>query len=329
MGDFTSGQRLRAWNRHLGNIGPGDALSGADVAALAQRFDVSPAQIGNAVTVARLISPGGPDRATLEAVLTPTYKILKGDSIPPPVFEPGCYLPEVVNTSVDLEAVAGRLAAWKPGAHPGISLCLYGAPGTGKSEYVRYLAHRMDRPLVVRWCSDILSKWLGESEQNIAQAFTEARTEGAVLLFDEADSFLRDRRDAVRSWEMTQVNEFLQQLETFPGVVACTTNVFRSLDQAALRRFTFKIPFHFLLPAQAKLLFARTLARLTGEAVAGTDADVARELVRIVNLTPGDFAAVARRLSALGEKPTATRLLAELRAEVDVKENAPRGIGFG
>lgn len=85
--------------------------------------------------------------------------------------------------------------------------------------------------------SDIESCWVGVTEQNIADAFEEARKDGAVLLFDEADSFLLDRRSATRSWEMTKVNEFLQQMEVFPGVVACTTNLMDTLDQASLRRF--------------------------------------------------------------------------------------------
>jgi SpoVK/Ycf46/Vps4 family AAA+-type ATPase len=231
----------------------------------------------------------------------------------------------VVNTPVDLEALVNRLSTWTPGEGPGLSLCLYGPPGTGKSEYVRYLAHRMGRPLLLRRCSDLLSCWLGESERNIAEAFEEAHAERAVLLFDEADGFLQDRRTATRSWEVTLTNELLQQLEAFPGVVACTTNLFRNLDQAALRRFTFKVPFGFLRPEQAATLFAAALVELEGT---GTADDAGPALARMATLTPGDFAAVVRRLRALRERPSALRLLAELDSEVRVKELAPGRIGF-
>ena len=110
---------------------------------------------------------------------------------------------------------------------------------------MKYLAWRSERPLVYRRVSDLVSCYVGQTERNIAAAFEEARQDGSILLFDEADSFLRDRRGAVRSWEVTQVNEFLQQLESFPGIVACTTNLWRDIDEAALRRFVFKLELLF------------------------------------------------------------------------------------
>jgi SpoVK/Ycf46/Vps4 family AAA+-type ATPase len=72
-----------------------------------------------------------------------------------------------------------------------------------------------------------------------------------VLLLDEADSFLRSRRLAERNYEVTEVNEMLQGMERFAGVFICTTNLFEDLDEAALRRFTFKIRFHPLNPSSA------------------------------------------------------------------------------
>jgi transitional endoplasmic reticulum ATPase len=319
VGPLTAGQRRRAWLKHLGG---GSELTEVDVEALSRRYELSPAHIGGAVAAARLAGPGRVDRATLEAVLKPAEKVLLGRKAPPADFDVRQYRPEAINTPVDLEALAQRLASWRPGEGPGVSLCLFGPPGTGKSAYVRYLAHRMERPLVLRRASDLLGCWLGETEKNLAAAFEEARQEDGVLLFDEADSFLRDRRTAVRSWEVTQTNEFLQQLEVFPGLVACTTNLFRDLDQAALRRFTFKVPFQYLRAGQAAALFRAALAELGAGGEAGT------ELARLVNLTPGDFAAVVRRLRTLREPVSAGRLLAELRAEALVKDAAPSRIGF-
>jgi SpoVK/Ycf46/Vps4 family AAA+-type ATPase len=320
VGAHGASQRRRAWVKHLG----GDTvLPASDIELLAQRFAVSPGQIGTAVTTVRLASGGAVDRPTLEAVLGPTEKVLSGVRAGAPPFEPSRYFPDVLNTAlVDLEDVAARLTRTRPGT--GISLCLYGPPGTGKSAYVRYLAHRMDRPLVARRVSDLMSKWVGETEKNIAEAFEESRKDNAVLLFDEADSFLQDRRNAFASWEVSRVNELLQQMEGFTGVFACTTNLFANLDQASLRRFMFKIPFHFLRSDQAMLMFRRTLADLAGE---GAD-DAVAELARMTNLTPGDFAAVARRLNALGEPCTPRRLLAELWTEVRAKEGATTPIGF-
>ena len=73
--------------------------------------------------------------------------------------------------------------------------------------------------------SDLISKWVGESEQNIAAAFAEARWKKMLLVIDEADSFLQDRRHAHRSWEVTQVNEMLTQMESHPLPFVCTTNL--------------------------------------------------------------------------------------------------------
>lgn len=77
--------------------------------------------------------------------------------------------------------------------------------------------------------------------KNIASAFSEAERDNAVLLIDEVDSFLRDRRDAKASWEVTQVNEMLTQMEQFQGVLIASTNLIEGFDQAALRRFDLKL----------------------------------------------------------------------------------------
>lgn len=321
------GQRRRAWQLHLGGL---HRLAEADVDALAERFTVSPAQIATAVGAARLVSPPeGPDRSAVEAVAAPLEKLVSGRDVTRlQAFDSGHYRLDAVSTPADLGALASRLEAWRPN-DGGISLCLHGPSGTGKSELVKYLAWRMGRPLLVKRVSDLQSPWVGVCERNIAEAFREAEDDGAVLLFDEADSFLRDRRGAERSWEVSQVNEFLQQLEATAGIVACTTNLFRELDQAALRRFVFKIPFVYLRADQALLLFKGQLGAFLSEPLdAHGERAISRELGRFATLTPGDFAAVQRRLRALGGTSTAERLCAELRAEVEVKDAAPRAIGF-
>jgi SpoVK/Ycf46/Vps4 family AAA+-type ATPase len=156
--------------------------------------------------------------------------------------------------------------------------------------------------------SDILSMWVGVAEKNIAEAFDEAARDDAILLFDEADSFLQDRRGAVRSWEVTQVNEFLQQLEAHRGIVACTTNLFKNLDQASLRRFTFKVEFRFLDAARARSLFRAYFGSLTEEVV--SDDWPAHEAARPVRYSPDDGEGPERPTSGsawppAGGRPTA------------------------
>lgn len=321
-------QRARVLARHLG---AGTALTTDDVDAIAQRFETSPAQFASAVSVAGLLAPDGtPSRHHLETVLAPMEKLLSGaDPSRRPIFDTRSYRLDALNSPADLLGIAEQLTQWKPGAAPGVSLCLYGPPGTGKSEYVKFLAHCMGRPVVYRRASDLLSKWLGQSERQIAEAFRAAERDDAVLLFDEVDSFLRDRRGATHSWEVTQVNEFLQQLESFQGIVACTTNLWQGLDEASLRRFVFKIEFRHATTEQAMTLFRSVFDPLLASPLGDADErEVRAALGRLNSLAPGDFAAVSRRTRALGQRPSASELVDALADEVRVKRGATRPIGF-
>ena len=96
--------------------------------------------------------------------------------------------------------------------------------------------------------------WVGGTEKNIAECFRQAETDGAILLIDEIEGFLQDRREARHSWEITGVNEMLTQMESFPGIFIASTNLRDNLDQAALRRFDMKIKFDYLLPHQSRTL---------------------------------------------------------------------------
>ncbi|HVB15280.1 MAG TPA: AAA family ATPase, partial [Stellaceae bacterium] len=110
--------------------------------------------------------------------------------------------PALVNCGVDLAALAERLT--RPGAPAGWSLCVHGLPGTGKSQFARHLAARLGLEVMQQRASDLLSMWVGGSEKAIAAAFAAARSQRAMLIFDEADSLLSDRREASHSWEVTQ-----------------------------------------------------------------------------------------------------------------------------
>ena len=140
---------------------------------------------------------------------------------------------------------------------PRMNILLFGPPGTGKTEFVKYLGRELDRRVVVVKGSDLLSKWVGESEQNIAKAFRRAEAEHAILFFDEVDGLLQDRANATRSWEITQVNELLQQMENFDGIMVAATNFSKNLDPATMRRFTFKLEFGYLDDAGKKSFFER------------------------------------------------------------------------
>jgi len=208
------------------------------------------------------------------------------------------------------------------------TLCLHGAPGTGKTALAEHIAQELHKPLMIRQTSDIASKYVGETEQNMARMFEEAATEGAVLLLDEADSFLRSRRLAERNYEITEVNEMLQGMERHAGIFICTTNLFDELDEAALRRFTFKIRFHPLTAEQRQRMF---VAEALGGAAEGLTPEQRQRLAALDQLVPGDFAAVQRQVAILGDalEPDAflTQLEGEHRLKPEVRQR--RDMGFG
>lgn len=166
--------------------------------------------------------------------------------------------------------------------------------------------------------------WVGGSEENIARAFREATQDEALLLIDEVDSFLQDRRGAQRGWEVSLVNEMLTQIESFSGVFIASTNLMSGLDQAALRRFDLKVKFDFLRPEQASELFRRHCAKLN---FPEPPPDLLARVVRIRQLTPGDFAAVLRQ-HRFRRFESASALVMALEAECMVKENGKASIGF-
>ena len=204
---------------------------------------------------------------------------------------------------------------------PRMNLLLHGPPGTGKTELVKYLARAVDAPLSVRMGSDLLSMWVGGTEQNIREAFEEAEAEDAILFLDEIDGLVQDRRGASQNWEVTKVNELLHRMENFRGVMVGATNFFENLDAAVLRRFTFKLSFGYLDDAGKRLFFGRMFGTpLSPEETARLD--------RIANLSPGDFRTVRQSLHYLGGEATNEMRLGELEREAALKKGAPRRIGF-
>jgi transitional endoplasmic reticulum ATPase len=225
------------------------------------------------------------------------------------------------NASIDVEKIIAGLKSKPRG-----TFCFYGPAGTGKSEYARHITDAIGKPLLVRRASDILSMWVGVAEKNIAQMFAEARQQEAVLVLDEADSFLADRRDAQRSWEVTQVNELLTQMEAFEGIFVCTTNLMEKLDQASLRRFAFKVKFDFLNPDQRWKMFLNELVRLGGNSEFDTNWE--SQVRGLDKLTPGDFSVAARQFDVMDIQVTPGELFRLLQEECNVKGSPTGKIGF-
>jgi transitional endoplasmic reticulum ATPase len=215
------------------------------------RTPAPPALIDNAIFCATHIRGSASDA---QEILSSSLRALGRREAPT---EPASipFDPTLSSADVDLAQLADQVARSPARA---LSFCLSGPPGAGKSAYARHLAGRLDLDVLEKRFSDLTSMWLGESEKAIAAAFEEAADLRAFLIIDDADSLLRDRLAAQHSWEITQVNEMLTQMERHPYPYACTTNAPELLDVAAARRFLFKVRF---LPMTADQSQRRSGAR--------------------------------------------------------------------
>ncbi|MBK5938244.1 AAA family ATPase [Halochromatium roseum] len=262
--------------------------------------------------------------ADLERVLNSTLQAMGHPLLPRArASEVMPYRLQCLNADQDLLALEQGLRR-----DPRARICCYGPSGTGKSAYGAALAERLRRPLLVKRASDLLSPLLGGTEMNLARMFREADQARAVLVLDEADSFLRDRREARAHWEVTQVNELLVQMEAFDGLFIVSTNLIETLDRAALRRFDLKIHFDYLRPEQAWTLFGDCL-RQTGGRLTQPQHWQAR-LADLRGLTPGDFATLVRAQRLASRPLTPQTLYDGLVAEIALKEpeQTRRPIGF-
>jgi len=291
---------------------------------LSQQEALTPAQIEKAAKILRYAGlPKGQRESTLRHVVDNSMLLLEQRKTEVAV-EPGeeYYHITYLNADCDLDVLRQQL---KSADHVRGAFCFYGPPGTGKTAFAQFLARDGKRRLLTRRASDILSPYVGESEQKIAAMFAQAKEEGAMLLLDEADSFLAERRSARQSWEVTAVNEMLVQMERFEGLFICSTNLMERLDAASLRRFALKIKFDYLKPEQRWQLFLSHLPKRSLR----QEKEIRTALDRLSRLTPGDFATVRRRAQLFNETLTADLLLSRLKEECTSKSaTLIRPIGF-
>ena len=235
----------------------------------------------------------------------------------------------VLNTSIPAQEIVGMVQnaiandRKSHGKEKGIRILFYGLSGSGKTNLAHYIAESLGKGIITKNASDILGMLVGESEKNIAKAFEEAKKQKKILLFDEVDSFFRERSYASQGWEITQVNEFLTQMEKFEGIVICTTNLRNIMDKAMQRRFHIMVEFKALKNEGVESLLGKYFPHFDFN-----EEDI-RRISRFQSATPGDFGNLSSRLRFMNQKKVTEKYITdELCKMQEEKELGKRSIGF-
>ncbi|HET7505128.1 MAG TPA: ATP-binding protein [Kofleriaceae bacterium] len=269
--------RERAWHAALLPHGvAGEAVE------LAARYVIGPGAIAEVVAEAARYAgaAGGPvDRDALEASVGRRLSLrlgTYGTVVHRKARFSELVLPDdVIDTLHDMIAMvrerAQILERWGYQRHLGISrgvAGLYsGEPGTGKTMAASVVASELGLELVRIDLSAVVSKYVGETEKNLAKIFDEAQDAHAMLLFDEADSLFGKRTElktAQDRFANLEVNYILQRMESFDGVSVLTTNAESSIDPALQRRLNFRIRFPEPEPDERARLWRQLLPPQAG-----------------------------------------------------------------
>lgn len=327
---LNASQRTAIWRNNVKQLKLSRLISAPLIEKLAEKYETS---AGGITQVLQNVTDMKPSLDTCEALIDQLMKPhceLLGIRTDQTFSVAKDYSLEglTIDGDIPLEKIVGAVRSFQThrshdADRPRMNLLLSGPPGSGKTEFVKYLGGVLKTKVIVKTGSDILSMWVGGTEKNIKKAFEEAASEQAILFIDEIDGLMQTRERAQRAWEVTQVNELLQRMENFDGVMIAATNLYQNLDTASVRRFTFKLNFDYL-NRDGKVVFFEKMFRscLTASEVQALD--------RICDLTPGDFRTVRQSLYYLGDTVTNVERLNRLRAESKAKALG-RGtqIGFG
>ena len=333
---LNSEQRKCIWNNNIARMKLKRLFTDALVEELADRYPVSAGGIAQTLENLVKLNPKKSEVATLiDQLMKPHCELMGVELADDKLLPVRDYSLDGLNLhgEVKLERIVEAVRSFQRQGigksvdpdRPRMNLLLSGPPGTGKTEFVKYLGSVLKTKVSVKMGSDLLSMWLGGTEANIKNAFAEAEAEHAILFLDEIDGLVQSRTNAVRSWEVTQVNELLYWMENFNGVMIGATNFLQNLDQAIMRRFTFKLQFDYLDEA-GKLAFFEKCFKTT------LTVEERRRLASIPSLAPGDFRTVRQSLFYYGGDITNAMRLEALERESSAKNStsfAPRArLGF-
>jgi hypothetical protein len=297
------------------------ALPGPEAGALAAQGWAGPEEIAALAASAPAPTPAGLLAARLAVAppRAPRQAQLRAPAVPweQLVLDAG--------TTARLEELVGRVAHratvrgdWgMASGGQGVVALLSGDPGTGKTMAAEAVALRLGLPMLSVDLSRLVSKWIGETEKNLAELFEAAEGFGALLFFDEADALFGKRgevNEAQDRYANMEVSYLLQRLERFEGIALLATNLAQGMDEAFLRRFDLVIRVPRPGPAQRRRLWEALLP----EAVRAEGLDLGG-FARRFDVTGAEIRnaalAAAYAAAAEGGAVTAERLRAALARE--------------
>jgi hypothetical protein len=270
LGSPAPEQRRKLWR-----VLTPPSIADAEVDALAARFAFGPGKIARAVESARAESATSPDATALMFAARELGRTAMGNlaqRIAAPFTREDLVVTDRVHAELDLALAWLRHQKevqidWGLGRRiargRGLTVLFAGEPGTGKTMAAQVLARELELDLYLIDLSRVLSKYIGETEKNLARLFDEAHDAGAMLFFDEGDALFGKRtetRDAHDRYANVEISYLLQRMEQHEGVTVLATNRLRDVDEAFVRRFHVIADFTLPEPADRLQIWTRMLA---------------------------------------------------------------------
>jgi hypothetical protein len=233
---------------------------------------------------------------------------------------------QVVRTWVEKNRLI--MSAWETGRKlkPGYRALVYGPPGTGKTLTASLIGKSSGKDVYLIDASMVVSKWVGETEKNLARVFDMAEHKDWILFFDEADALFGKRSSGGGSQEQyanQQVSYLLQRTENYPGTVILATNLKANIDEAFVRRFQSIIYFPMPTPSDRQLLWEKTFA---GGLPLAADINF-KEIAKAHEITGGAIVNILKYCAIMTAKRGGTEVLLEDLVEGIRKELLKDGRG--